>query len=171
MYVPGNPHAPPLPSGMADMGARLLQTWMRWSRLPGGRWLFARLVGRMAPYSGSIRPRVLALEPGLARVAMRDRRAVRNPFDSIHAVALANLGELTTGLAMWTLMPSRLRGIVTQLSITFTKKARGTLTAEARVTLPEVTGPVPFDVVAILRDAGGEAVAQVTVTWRLDVRP
>lgn len=156
---------------MADLGPRLLTTWRRLARLPGGPWLFSRLIGRVAAYSGSIRPRVLVLEPGLARVAMRDRGAVRNPFNSVHAVALANLGELTSGLAMWTLMPPELRGIVTALGITFLKKARGTLTGEARVVLPPVSGPVPFDVVAVVRDGTGDAVAEVTVTWRLDVRP
>ena len=171
MYAPGNGTARPLPSGMADMGARLLDTWHRWSRRPGGRWLFSRMVGRIAPYSGSVRPRVDALAPGHARVSMPDRRALRNPFGSIHAVALANLGELASGLAMWTLMPASLRGIVTGLRVGFAKKARGALTADATVVLPAVDGPTPHDVVAVIRDGSGDTVAEVTVTWLLDRRP
>lgn len=171
MYGAGTAPARLLPSGMSTMGARLLDTWNRWSRIPGGRWLFSRLIGRVAPYSGSIRPTVMDLAPGRARVTIRERRALRNPFASVHAVALANLGELTSGLAMWTLMPARLRGIVTSLRITFTKKGRGRLVAESVVVLPDVTAPMAHEVTALIRDEAGDAVAEVTVTWQLDLRP
>lgn len=156
---------------MADPGKRLLRLWNRLAPWPGGPWLFSRLLGRIAPYSGSIRPDVLVLEPGHTRVAMRDRRALRNPFASVHAVALANLGELASGLAVWTLMPPTLRGIVTGLSIRFDKKARGRLIAESHVTLPTVTEPRDHDVVTTIRDQDDEVVAEVRVTWRLDIRP
>jgi len=125
----------------------------------------------MAPYSGSIRPDVLELAPGHARVAIADRRALRNPFASVHAAALANLGELTSGLAVWTLMPPALRGIITSLVVRFGKKARGRLVAEARVTLPTVTAPCDHEVLAVIRDADGDVVAEVAVVWRLDLRP
>lgn len=149
-------------------GPALLRHWRRLSRLPAGRWLFNRLIGRMVPYTGSIHPEVETLEPGYAVVAMADRRAVRNHLRSIHAVALANLGEVTSGLAMITGLAPGIRSIVTRLTITFVRKARGRLVAEARVTIPEVNTVVEHDVSARIRDERGDVVAEVTVTWRLD---
>ncbi|MGD9388211.1 MAG: DUF4442 domain-containing protein [Gammaproteobacteria bacterium] len=41
-----------------------LRLWRRLGGTPTGRWLFSRIVCLKAPYFGSIRPLLLALEPG-----------------------------------------------------------------------------------------------------------
>jgi len=149
----------------------LRQTWRRLSAFPGGKWLFSRVLGRMVPYTASIGATVTALEPGFARVELRDRRRVRNHLDSIHAVALMTLGEVATGLAMLVGLPATVRGIVTGLSITFLKKARGRLTAECRCPIPTVTANQQFDAVATITDASGDVVARATAHWRLGPVP
>lgn len=154
--------APPRSPGRA-----IRESWSRLSNLPGGRWLFGRMLARMVPYTGTIRPRFLQIEPGLARVAMRDRRAVRNHLQSVHAIALANLAEVASGVAMIASLPDDVRGIPIRLSIEFVKKARGELVAECRCEVPKVYAPVEIDLHPEIRDAGGDVVARATVRWRL----
>lgn len=148
-------------------GGTIARWYNRLARLPGGKALFSRLIGRTAPYTGSIGARVDELAPGYARWTMRDRRGVRNHLASIHAIALANLAEVTSGTAMLMTVPAGVRGIVTSLSIEYVKKARGTLTAECRCSMPEFAEETFFDVTAVITDASSEVVARATVTWKL----
>jgi acyl-coenzyme A thioesterase PaaI-like protein len=153
---------------MPDLTRRLADAWARLAPLPGGSWLFSRLLGRMVPYSGSIRPRVLVLEPGYARVAIQERRRLRNHLRSVHALALANLGELTSGLAMTLALPPGVRGIPVRIEIDYLKKARGRIVADGHASPPQ-TVPEDLDATAtaVLTDEDGEMVARMTVTWRL----
>lgn len=158
-------------SANKDPGRRVLDMWRRLSPLPFGRELFGLLFGSQVPYTGALGARVLSLEPGHVRVELRDRRGVRNHLNSIHAVALANLGEMTSGLAMLTALPPGMRGIVLSLRADYMKKARGRLVAECRATPPTVATDTEFDVVAEIRDAAGDVVAKATVRWKLGPVP
>jgi acyl-coenzyme A thioesterase PaaI-like protein len=148
----------------------LLRLWGRLGSSAPGRWLFSQLIGFAVPYSGSIDARVTSLEPGRATVTLRDRRGVRNHLGSIHAVALVNLAELSSGLAMLAALAPGVRGIVTEIRIHYHKKARGQLTATGTAAPPPATAPVETFAHAEVRDAAGDVVAEATVTWKLDRR-
>lgn len=149
----------------------LAHLWRRLSPWPGGKWLFSFILARAVPYTGTLRAQVLAVSSGYACVALKDRRRVRNHLRSIHALALANLGEFASALSMMTDLPRGTRIIVTQLSIDYLKKARGRLIAEGRSQLPAtITGDTEHLVYADIRDDFGDVVARVTVKWLLRPR-
>lgn len=152
-------------------GVRLLNYWQILSPLPLGMWLFSRILILMVPYSGSLGAKVRELKPGYAQISLQDRRKVRNHLNSVHAIALVNLGELVSGLAMLTALPDGVRGIVTNINVSYQKKARGDLLAECRCEPPEVTGDVEHFVLTEIKDADGDTVATVVVTWRLGLMP
>jgi uncharacterized protein (TIGR00369 family) len=149
-------------------GEKMGALWRRCSAVPGGQWLFSRLVWFMVPYTATIGANVRELRPGYARVTLRDRRKVRNHLNSIHALALGNLGEMTSGMAAMLALPAGVRSIVTGMNIEYLKKARGTLTAESRPDVPQVvTESTEMTVHCEIRDDAGEVVAKTHVHWRL----
>lgn len=148
-------------------GARIQSLWRRLSPLPAGKWLFSRLLGFMIPYSGTIGATVIRLDPGHVRVRVRERRKIRNHLRSVHAIALANVGELSTGLALVGALGPEARGILTGLDVRYEKKARGTLEAEARCEVPTVRESMDRAVRSEVRDRTGDVVATVTAHWRL----
>jgi len=146
----------------------LIKWWDILQSFPAGDRLFSFVLGRVAPYSGSISARVETLSPGHAKVSMKDRRKVRNHLKSIHAIALINLGEIATGLAVLSTIPDSMRGIVLGLEAEYVKKARGKLTAIANFKLAdEVDENTPVKVTAELVDQAGDVVTRVHAKWLL----
>jgi len=152
---------------MQSPGSMLLRLWRRLRPLPFGTWLFARIFGWLVPYSGSVSPRILVLEPGHAEVEIRDSRANRQHLGSVHAIALMNVAEQASGLALLTGLPEGIRGIVTHISMEYLRKARGTIRAVCQVSVPAVTADMDFDVTADCLNRSGELVARAKVRWRL----
>jgi uncharacterized protein (TIGR00369 family) len=139
------------------------QAWDLMQGLPGGKILFSKLVGRMAPYTGSIDARVVSLSEGRAEVTMADKKAVRNHLDCVHAIALANLAELAGNVALFYSMPDDARFIVSGMEIEYLKKARGTITAMGESPVPRTSARAHYEVGVTLRDASGEAVARAVL--------
>jgi acyl-coenzyme A thioesterase PaaI-like protein len=146
----------------------LVKWWNKLQTFPAGDRLFSFALGRIAPYSGSISARVEALSPGHAIVSIKDRRKIRNHLKSIHAIALVNLGEIATGLAVLSTVPDTMRGIVLGLEAEYIKKARGKLTATANFKLPsDIDEDSPVQVTAELIDEAGDVVTRVHAKWLL----
>jgi acyl-coenzyme A thioesterase PaaI-like protein len=121
---------------------------------------------------GSIPIYVKELSPSSCSLSMRDSYWVRNPFKSIHAAALINLGEACTGLAMLSWMEynkNAYKGIVTKIEATYYKKARGTIRADT--CLNNITtsdhDDVDVPVKALLTDSSNTVVGNVIVYWTI----
>lgn len=146
----------------------IMQWWNRFSGIPGGKHLFSALLGKMVPYTGSIGATVEELSAGRAEVVLKDRRAVRNHLSSVHAVALMNLGEVTSGLALVAGLPKEARAILTHFEIDFLKKARGTLRAKSTNDFKWVAGTSQeLEVVAEIFNTKDECVARVRAKWKV----
>ncbi|MCW5801016.1 MAG: DUF4442 domain-containing protein [Deltaproteobacteria bacterium] len=167
-----SPLARLLPKRRIDGGRNLIaQAWDLLSGMPGGKAVFSRLVGRMAPYTGTIHATVTVLRTGYAEVQMNDRRGLRNHLESIHAIALANLAELAGNLALAYSLPDDARFIVSGLEIEYTKKARGTITAIAEPPIPRTATRAQYDIPVVLRDASGDDVVRVVLHSLVGPKP
>jgi acyl-coenzyme A thioesterase PaaI-like protein len=137
--------------------------WDRLSRVPGGRTVFSFAVGRAAPYTGTVGAKVVELSRGRARVEMKDRRGIRNHLRSVHAVALANLVELTGNIALAYSLPDDARFIVAGMRLEYVKKARGTITGTSDCPVPSSSERRAYEVPVVLRDAAGDVVVRGTL--------
>lgn len=141
--------------------------WDRMSVLPGGKLLFSRLVGEIAPYTGTISAEVEDLRDGYARVALRQKRRLTNHLNSVHAIALMNLGEMVTGLAVMYSLPVSMRGIPVELSMEYVKKSRGKITAIATIDPVEEGSSYQKELIGELFDESGDMVARFRALWQL----
>ena len=139
-------------------------TWDRLSPVPGGKHLFSHLIGRLAPYTATIGAVVRELGDGYSKVTLADRRAVRNHLSCVHAVALANLVELTGNMALAYSLPDDARFIVAGMRLDYVKKARGTITGECRIPPIESSAKSEYEVPVTLRDSSGEVVVKGSLT-------
>lgn len=158
-----------LPKVFAQLSnpAAMLPLWSMLKAVPGGGRVMGRLIGRMAPYTGTIKPQIEQLEPGYAKVSMRDRKQIRNHLRSVHAIALMNLGEVSTGVAMMVSMPEGLRGIPVHLQMDYVKKARGTITGECTCEIPSSMERKEYEITALLKDKSGDIVARCRARWMI----
>jgi len=155
-------------SSKSDDAHRVVKMWDKFGHSAAGRKFFSYMLGRTVPYSGNIKAEVLTLGDGKVTIAMNDRRAVRNHLKSIHAIALANLGELASGMAMFSKIPNSTRAIVVDLDIKYVKKARGRLIATGKAQPPAVIdSPTKSIVEAEIKDSSGDIVATINVHWLL----
>lgn len=148
-----------------SIGPSLRRQWRLLARLPAGKWLFSRLLGWIVPYTGTIGAVVDTLEPGHCVVRLKDRRKIRNHLHSVHAIALCNLGEMVTGLALMNSLPDATRGILTGLSIEYQKKARGRLRAECRCEIPTRHEEAAHELRGEIHDQHHDLVAIIKARW------
>ncbi len=148
----------------------LRQQWDALREHPDGKRRFSAGLGQLAPYTATIEPEVVELESGYCKVRMQDRPGVRNHLDSIHAIALVNLAELTSGLALIYGAPEDSRSILVGLGIEYAKKARGAVTAVCRCEAPPSNESREYEYDVTVCDESGDTVATARVRWLIGPR-
>lgn len=150
------------------MSSPLLKKWHQAQKFPAGKSLFSWFLGKLViPYTGSCSPLIESIEPGRAKVILKDRRKVRNHLKCIHAIALLNAGEFTTGLAMTAQLPKDARAIITELNMVYHHKARGTIEVTCECPPLDLSSTRDYKIESHLHDKEGKIVATCIATWRV----
>lgn len=147
------------------------QGWDLLSPLPFGKKLFSRAIGMAAPYTSTIDAKVEQLRVGYAEVRMFDKPSVRNHLACVHAIALANLAELTGNIAISYSLPDDARFIVAGMSLEYLKKARGTLRATSECPVPATSERNEFVVPVSIWNALGEEVTRAELRTLVGPKP
>ncbi len=148
---------------------KTLVIYNRLSKLPMGKALFSRVLGFRAPYFSTIRPLVVELRVGYCRVVIKDRRSIRNHIGSINAGALCTLSELVGGLAVEASVPSTLRWIPKEMTVRYSKMAKGSLIGSCLFD-PKILEPGDVEIPFEIKDSAGDVVLKVSVSFYISQR-
>lgn len=137
--------------------------WKLLNQLPKGKEIFSYLIGKFVPYTGTISPLVKDVQRGYAEVEIEEHKTITNHLNCIHAIALANLCELTGNLALFSGMPPDGRFIVTGMKLEYEKKARGTVTAVSEPPKLDTTEESEYEIEVEVRDQEGDVTTRATI--------
>lgn len=102
-----------------------------------GQWYFAFRYGMTNPYARTIKPRVLAMKPGLCAVQMKQRWRVQNHIGTIHALAVCNLMDMSAKLVADATLHRKYVFNPVGMDVNYKKKCTGKLTAKATLDFDE----------------------------------
>ena len=140
-------------------------------KVPGIQLLMRLGISIGAPYSGNIRPKILHFSEGHLEVGMKKRRALTNHMRTVHAVAMANLIELTASGAVQASIPKTSRWIPKGMNIEYLKKAKTNLRSVCKFEIPDWSLAQDFPVNVDLFDTDGNKVATGTVIILIGPKP
>jgi len=140
-------------------------------KVPGIQFLLRLGISIGAPYSGNIRPNILHFSEGHLEMGMKKRRALTNHMRTVHAVAMANLIELTASGAVLASIPKTSRWIPKGMNIEYLKKAKTNLRSVCKFEIPDWSVAQDFPVNVDLFDTDGNKVATGTVNILIGPKP
>ena len=141
-----------------------LRSWQKRSGSRFGRWLFARKMCRRAPYVRSLQPRFTELRPALCKVAVANRKGVRDSQGAVHALAIGSLCELAAGMVTDVTIPPTLRWTTRGMTIEYLRKAQTGVTATARLDKAEWSDAQNVGVPVSVVDGNGAEVARAVIS-------
>jgi len=142
-----------------------MAAWSKVSNLPGGKWIFSKLVSFKAPYFTSIGAQFVELREGYCEISLRKRRKVLNHIGTVHAIAMCNMAELAGGTMTDATIPATHRWIPKGMTVEYLAKAQTNLTAIAELQqLPDLSEPTELPVTVSVVDANQKPVLRARIT-------
>ncbi len=148
----------------------ILERYQRLSKFPGGKTIFAKLVGLSAPFFSKISPIFIDLRPAYCETQMKDRRSVRNHLGTINAGALCSMAEMTGGLALDSVVPNSMRWIPKTMTVQYVAKASGTITAISQFD-PAIVEQGDVVIPIVISNSSGATVFTADITFYLSNKP
>jgi uncharacterized protein (TIGR00369 family) len=124
----------------------------------------SELIGRPVPFAELLGLRVLATQPGAARLELDLRPELLNSFHDAHGGVVTTLADVALAVAAITRDGAARGAITVNLSVSFVGPGRGRLVAEARCLR---SGRELAFSEGEVRDAAGELVAKAVGTFKL----
>jgi len=153
-----------------DAMNKTLNLYKKISKFPLGNHIFTKGLTFRAPYFSTIHPLVTDLSSGLCKVEIKDRRSIRNHIGTINAGAMCTLSELTGGLAVEASIPSNLRWLPKEMTVNYTKKAKGKLIGLCSFD-PNILVPGDIKMPIEIKDESGDMVLKATILFYISERP
>ena len=149
-----------------------------WQRALDGRpAALTRVFWRWIPFNRPHRFQITELAPGRARVSASLRRANRNHLGTMHACALATIGEFSAGLALLgAFSPSEYRLIMSRLEVDYMRRSDGPVSASASISSEDIIeiqeclstlGLSRQVLTTYLTSEDGAQVAEVRTHWQI----
>lgn len=120
-------------------------------------------LGRSIRFAGTAGVRVEKLTDYEAILTLKNRKKVQNHLGSIHAAAMALLGESATGFLVGMSVPDDRVPVIKTMKIDYVKRCTGDLRAHAKLSVE--------DVQRIYREEKGEVLVPVTITDSKGIEP
>lgn len=146
---------------------RLLNIYTQCRKLPFGNHIFSRLVCFKAPYFRTIRPVFRELRPGYCEVTMKNRRSIRNHINSVHAIAMCNISELTAGSMLEVTLPRDMRWIPKGMQVEYLKIARTDLKATCEIASDGLNKPQALPMTVHVKDTNGVEVFRAVINMHI----
>jgi acyl-coenzyme A thioesterase PaaI-like protein len=149
---------------------KTLAIYDRLKNLPLGKWLFSKMICRMAPYFGTVKPKVEYVKEHECSILVTKANRVHNHIKTVHVIAICNGLEMAMGVMAEASIPSHLRWIPKGMSVNYTAKAGTDIRCVAKVNAEDwKPGDMPVEVKAY--DTNGVVVVEGHINLWISEKP
>ncbi|WOT05756.1 hotdog fold domain-containing protein [Shewanella youngdeokensis] len=149
---------------------KVMKLYKRVTSLPFGHAIFSKMVSRVAPYFGSVKPFISELKVNKCVCVIKKRKAVYNHIKTVHVIAICNGLEMAMGTMAEASIPSHLRWIPKGMNVEYTAKAGTDISCVAEVK-PEQWAVGDMFVAVTAYDTNGVAVVKGTIKLWISEKP